>query len=146
MSHSDGNCNNKEPKKEVTVELKKIVDNIDLPIAITFATLPGDRKETMFVATQVGEIIAIQGNKARVFLNIKDRVIKLGVKKTPYDERGLLGLAFSPEFQKNGKFYLYYSQCESQNKSPPHKKVNPCDPASLKQKWDKCEYDHIDRC
>ena len=144
MSRNDGKCNKKKPQKEVTVELKKIVDKIDLPIAITFATLPGDSTETMFVATQVGEIIAIQGNKARVFLNIKDRVLKLGIKKTPYDERGLLGLAFHPDFTKNGKFYLYYSQCGSQHKPPTFTPVNPCDKKSLKQEWDKCDYDHID--
>jgi len=26
-----------------------------------------------------------------------------------YDERGLLGLAFHPDFKTNGKFYLFYS-------------------------------------
>ncbi|WP_431215823.1 PQQ-dependent sugar dehydrogenase [Puia sp. P3] len=30
-----------------------------------------------------------------------------------YDERGLLGLAFHPDFKSNGKFYLFYS-------APPH--------------------------
>ena len=41
-------------------------------------------------------------------------IIKLGtseegVSSSGYDERGLLGLAFHPQFYQNGLFYLHYS-------------------------------------
>ena len=86
MSYNEHNCKNNHQKDHPTVGLKKVVEGINLPTVITFATLPGDCKETMFVATQVGEIIAIQGSKARLFLDIKNKVLCLGVKGTPYDE------------------------------------------------------------
>jgi hypothetical protein len=145
MSHHDNNCHNNIPKERVSVELKKIVDKIDLPISIRFATLPGEEKETMFVATQTGEVLTVTDGKSKVFLDIKNQVLVSGVKKTPYDERGLLGLAFSPDFKNNGKFYLYYSQKDSQYCHPSHERVDPCDSYSLKQTWDVgCGYDHID--
>ena len=144
MSHNDGNSNNQLHEKEVRVELKKIIDKIDLPISIRFATLPSENTETMFVATQVGEIIAINNNKARVFLDIRDRVIKLGIKKSAYDERGLLGMAFHPDFSVNGKLYLYYSQKGSEGCNPCYEPVNPCNPSSLKQEWNRSDYDHVD--
>jgi glucose/arabinose dehydrogenase len=42
----------------------------------------------------------------RPFLDLRERVIKLN---SFYDERGLLGLAFDPDFLTNGRFYVSYS-------------------------------------
>lgn len=136
------NCGNNE---EISVSLHKIVDDIDLPISIKFSILPGDDVESMFIATQLGIIYIIRDNKIEKFLDIRNKILQLGVNDTPYDERGLLGLTFHPNFSKNGKFYIYYSQDGSQNKSPIHSNVNPCDSNSLKQHWDnKSNYDHVD--
>ena len=38
------------------------------------------------------------------------RIIPLGVDSSKYDERGLLGLAFHPDFKKNGLFYTYATE------------------------------------
>ncbi|GAB3833374.1 hypothetical protein GCM10028895_52350 [Pontibacter rugosus] len=40
------------------------------------------------------------------FLDLKSKVIEL---KNEHEERGLLGLAFHPDFQRNGRFFVYYS-------------------------------------
>lgn len=40
------------------------------------------------------------------FLDITDKVIEL---RERYDERGLLGLAFHPDYASNGRFFVYYS-------------------------------------
>ena len=42
----------------------------------------------------------------RPFLDLSDRIVRLD---TAYDERGLLGLAFHPDFASNGRFFVYYS-------------------------------------
>lgn len=44
--------------------------------------------------------------RATPFLDIPPKMVTL---RTGYDERGLLGLAFHPNFAQNGKFYVYYS-------------------------------------
>ena len=67
------------------------------------AILPGDSIETLFIATQVGEIFYIGNGVIKTFLDIRPRIIKLGdselgVSRGGYDERGLLGLAFHPNF------------------------------------------------
>jgi hypothetical protein len=95
--------------KKVNVSLRPIVSNINLTTVIKTAVLPGDTMESIFVATQVGEIFYIRNRIARLFLDIRQRIIELGANGG-YDERGLLGLAFHPNFYYNGLFYLHYSK------------------------------------
>ena len=40
------------------------------------------------------------------FIDISSKLVTLSL---PYDERGLLGFAFHPNYQTNGKFYLFYT-------------------------------------
>jgi glucose/arabinose dehydrogenase len=40
------------------------------------------------------------------FLDVRDRMVTL---RPNFDERGLLGLAFHPEYASNGRFFVYYS-------------------------------------
>jgi plastocyanin len=134
-----------DKKDKVSVQLRKIIDLIDLPISIRTATLPGDDIESLFIAVQTGKILCIRKGQLSVFLDIQQNILKLGINNTPYDERGLIGLAFHPRFKYNGKFYIYYSQDGSQHKAPSHIKVDPCNPSSLKQDWkNKSHYDHVD--
>lgn len=67
-----------------------------------------DNSGRLFIADQSGEILIIKdGVQLSVpFLNISDKVIQ---RQSPQDERGLLGLAFHPEFESNGRFFVYYS-------------------------------------
>lgn len=46
------------------------------------------------------------GEPGRVFLDVRPRMVTL---RERYDERGLLGLALHPEFEKNGRLFVYYS-------------------------------------
>ena len=74
-------------------------DNIDFPVTITNA---GDSR--LFVVGQEGYIWIVDsaGNKiSDAFLDIHERVVYGG-------ERGLLGLAFHPDFKQNGYFYVNY--------------------------------------
>lgn len=99
--------------------------------------LPGDSIEKLFIGTQVGEIYYIGNGGIRTFLDIRSRVIKLGTSGGEYDERGLLGLAFHPEFYYNGLFYLHYSVAGTQGPGalPEFFKPKPCDPSTLNLKW-----------
>ncbi|RFU62955.1 PQQ-dependent sugar dehydrogenase [Peribacillus glennii] len=133
---------------KVKVSLLPIVSKINLPTVLKTAILPGDSKETLFIATQVGEIFYIRDGVIRTFLDIRPRMVKLGASGGGYDERGLLGLAFHPEFYYNGLFYLHYSLAGTQGPGalPESFSPNPCDPRTLNLRWANREiqYDHID--
>jgi glucose/arabinose dehydrogenase len=66
-----------------------------------------DGRNQLYALTQAGIIYRFPqdpaaANQAEVFLNITNRVVAGG-------ERGLLGLAFHPNFQTNGFFYVNYT-------------------------------------
>ncbi|MFA9558237.1 sorbosone dehydrogenase family protein [Evansella sp. AB-rgal1] len=133
--------------KNVKVNLHPIVSDINLPTVLKTALLPGDSSESVFIATQVGEVLSIRNGVARTFLDIRHRVIQLG-SKGGYDERGLVGLAFHPAFSQNGLFYLHYSVVGTQGPGAlsDSYEPDPCDPTSLSLKWKNREtqFDHID--
>jgi len=87
------------------VDLRQIADGFVSPIGIVAA--PGNSGR-LFVIDQVGKIWIIDsaGNKmATPFFDVSSSLISLN---PGYDERGLLGLAFHPQFATNHKFYVYY--------------------------------------
>ncbi|MGX4585644.1 PQQ-dependent sugar dehydrogenase [Paenibacillus chitinolyticus] len=136
---------------KVKASLRPIVNKINLPTVLKTTILPGDSIERLFIATQVGEIFYIGNGVIRTFLDIRPRIIKLGVSSGGYDERGLLGLAFHPEFYYNGLFYLHYSVAGTQGPGAlpgafESFKPNPCDSRTLNLKWinREVQYDHID--
>lgn len=144
---------------KVSVSLRPVVNGINLPTVLKTAILPGDTYETLFIATQVGEVHYVENDRLLPFLDIRSQVLKLGVSNGGYDERGLLGMAFHPEFTYNGLFYVHYSvagtqgpgalpkpEAASQNGLPEFFAPNPCDPSTLNLKWTDREtrYDHID--
>lgn len=134
--------------RKVKVGLRPIVTNINLPTVLKTIILPRDSIESLFIATQVGEIFYIRKGVKRIFLDIRQRIIKLGASGGGYDERGLLGLAFHPKFQYNSFFYLHYSVAGTQGPGalPDSFTPDPCDPSTLNLKWTNREirYDHID--
>jgi hypothetical protein len=133
---------------KVKVRLRPIVSKINLPTVLQTTVLPGDSMERLFIATQVGEIFYIGNGSVRPFLDIRPRIIKLGVSRGGYDERGFLGLAFHPHFYYNGLFYLHYSVAGTQGPGALSESFepNPCDPSTLNLRWvnRETQYDHID--
>jgi glucose/arabinose dehydrogenase len=96
--HDGPNDNN---NREVDIRL--IADNFVSPIGLV--TAPGDSR--LFVIDQVGKIWIIKdGEKLAVpFMDVTSKMVTLSAA---YDERGLLGLAFHPDFKTNGRFFIYY--------------------------------------
>jgi len=88
------------PLKEVMLEL--VSDGFRQPSGIT-APIGDDR---LFVLQRVGVIRILDADRVMAdpaFLDISDRVLAGGI------EQGLLGLAFHPDYDNNGKFYVYYT-------------------------------------
>lgn len=86
-----------------TIELETFALGLDRPVNIKHA---GD--DRLFVAEQDGTISIVNTDgsvNTSVFLDITDRVGNIGGIG---DERGLLGLAFHPNYTTNGFFYVNY--------------------------------------
>lgn len=102
------------PASRVTVDLKTMATGFISPV--TSALAPGD-KNHIYVADQVGKLYKVSvseqspGGTPSVFLDVSDRIVKVGLfPPLNYDERGLLGIAFHPDFKSKGLFYTFTSQ------------------------------------
>jgi glucose/arabinose dehydrogenase len=92
------------------VRLLPILSGYSHPIAIVHA--PGEGR-TMYIAEQTGMIRRATyedgaWHKAGTFLDLTSLVIDPRVSGNA--ERGLLGLAFHPGYERNGRFYVNYTR------------------------------------
>lgn len=68
-----------------------------------------DNSNRLMVIDQIGKLWIIDGTgqtNPTPFMDIASRMVTLNAF---YDERGLLGLAFHPDYQRNGRFFVYYN-------------------------------------
>jgi glucose/arabinose dehydrogenase len=78
----------------------------EAPVLLTYA--PGD-PQGRYVVEQTGRILRVGAGKRRtVFLDIR-RLVDFG------GERGLLGLAFHPNYARNRLFYVAYTSTDGSN-------------------------------
>jgi glucose/arabinose dehydrogenase len=77
------------------------IGNFRAPLYVT--SPPGDPRRLM-VVEQGGRIMVVRGGRklARPFLDISGRVTAGG-------EQGLLSVAFPPDYQRSGRFYVYFT-------------------------------------
>ena len=82
--------------------LQPVLSGLTSPVLVTHA---GDGSGRLFVVEQPGVIKVLAAGSATptVFLDIQDRVLDGG-------ERGLLGLAFHPDYPANGRFFVNYTR------------------------------------
>jgi glucose/arabinose dehydrogenase len=91
------------------ISLRQVVSGFSLPVEMVAAN---DGTGRMFVVEQSGRIKVIEGVgtatptvRASSFLDISS-----GVISTNGGERGLLGLAFHPQYKTLGLFYIFYTR------------------------------------
>jgi len=102
----DGSNSQNASSIKGSYDLQLVADKFVSPLGVVD---PGDGTKRLFVIDQIGKIWIIfpDGSKSESpFINITSKIVPLFAG---YDERGLLGLAFHPDFKNNGKFYLYYT-------------------------------------
>lgn len=94
----------------IAVRLETLTTGLTAP---NFGTVAQGVADRLFVSDQTGIVWAIDlssGAKS-VFLDVRSRLVALGIGgEGSYDERGLLGVAFHPEYATNGLLYLYTSE------------------------------------
>jgi glucose/arabinose dehydrogenase len=93
------------PKGSLTITLEEVAGGLSSPVVLTHA---GDGSGRLFVVDQIGEIRVIKNDVLlpTPFLDLSSQIVTLN---SGFDERGLLGLAFHPDYVSNGRLFVRYS-------------------------------------
>ncbi|MCC6659982.1 MAG: PQQ-dependent sugar dehydrogenase [Phycisphaerales bacterium] len=91
---------------DATIELEPVATGLTSPV---FATGAGDGSGRLFIVEQTGRIRILQ-NGVLLPIPFLDVSADMPALNPGYDERGLLGLAFHPDFESNGRFFVRYSR------------------------------------
>jgi len=85
----------------VNLELEMVAEGFQAPLGVTHA---GDGSGRLFVVEQTGAIRIVRDSTVldRPFLDVSELVVAGG-------EQGLLGLAFHPQYRRNGRFFIDYT-------------------------------------
>jgi glucose/arabinose dehydrogenase len=99
------------PKGPVYVELAQVASGLTAPGALVSAN---DGTGRLFIVQQTGQVLILKSGvvSPTPFLNVASRMVVLNAG---YDERGLLGFAFHPDFNNSSaagyrKIYTYTSE------------------------------------
>src|SRR5262245_41215793 len=86
---------------QTTITITQVAPNIVRPVAIANA---GDGTGRLFFVQQGGQILVYDGTQVlpTPFLDVSGVILSGG-------ERGLLGLAFHPNYSSNGYFFVFYT-------------------------------------
>jgi glucose/arabinose dehydrogenase len=90
----------------IRIELRSVASGLVAPVQLRPAP---DSSGRLFVVDQVGKVRVIDHGTLlpTPFLDLSALIVAVN---PAYDERGLLGLAFHPQFATNGRFFVRYSR------------------------------------
>ena len=88
------------------VDIKLVAQNMVSPIGLV--AIP-DGSKRLAVIDQIGKVWIIDANGNTMPMPFIDVTSKMVALNPNYDERGLLGLAFHPNYKYNGRFFIYYT-------------------------------------
>lgn len=100
-AQSSSNCSYEAAAEVKQAGFSWIAGGFKRPVGISHA---GDGSSRLFVTEQGGCIYIIKNGKplTEAFLDVQSKLSQGG-------ERGLLGLAFHPDYQSNGRFFINYT-------------------------------------
>ena len=90
---------------DTDVNLDLVAEGLISPLVVVESP---DNSGRIFIVDQGGQIYIIKNGDqlSTPFLDISGKLV---VRESAQDERGLLGLAFHPEFEGTGRFFVFYS-------------------------------------
>ncbi len=104
---SDTDDNNPTPPvPSQSIDLVLIAENLVSPIGLVPSP---DDSGKLYVIDQIGKVWIIDDSGTLIeepFLDVSGLMVSLSAN---YDERGLLGLAFHPDYSSNGRLFVYYT-------------------------------------
>ncbi|MDH4140319.1 MAG: PQQ-dependent sugar dehydrogenase [Coriobacteriia bacterium] len=89
------------PLSQITLNFEPVADGFDQPLFLTGA---GDGSGRLFVVEKGGRVWILRDQK-----RLADPFLDLSAKVSTESERGLLGLAFAPDFEESGELYVDYT-------------------------------------
>ncbi len=109
---------NVENMPSINIKATQLTGGLTSPVGMAVAN---DGSNRLFILEQQGRIHIIKNGvlMPQPFLNITQKIDNLSFT---YSEKGLLGLAFHPQYKTNGRFFVYYS-APSANRSSDHKSI-----------------------
>ncbi|WP_340074121.1 PQQ-dependent sugar dehydrogenase [Leptobacterium sp. I13] len=109
-NNDDSSASDTMPLISTAVNVVNAFPNLSFDRPVDFQS-PNDNTDRIFIAEQKGVIRVFQNNmgteQATTFLDIQDRI------NFSSNEMGLLGMAFHPDYQNNGFFYVCYTTFNS---------------------------------
>ena len=104
-------CTGVEPVAGVALAAELVVDGLRSPVDLAVPPHRPDGRhrardfDRLFIVEQEGRIRIVRGGKlvAKPFLDVSDLVT------VAHNEQGLLGLAFHPDYESNGVFFINYT-------------------------------------
>ena len=105
VSCDDNDDNGNGSVDDTDVNLDLVAEGLTAPLVLVESP---DNSGRIFIVDQSGQIYILKdGNRVSTpFLDISGKLV---TRETPQDERGLLGLAFHPDFENTGRFFVFYS-------------------------------------
>ena len=98
-------------KGDFRIGLKRIASGLTAPVGLIGA---GGGTDKIYILEQTGKVLLLENGELNEepFLDVSGRLVDIN---EGYDERGLLGMAFHPDYHKSGsvgygKFYTYTSE------------------------------------
>lgn len=95
-----------DSEEEYAVSVQMVAEGLVAPVAMA---TPNDSSGRLFVVDQAGMIRIIAPDVGLLpdpFLDLSGLIVPF---MPNYDERGVLGLAFHPDYANNGRFFVYYA-------------------------------------
>ena len=108
-----------------SLSLEEVATGFDQPLALEQA--PGS--DELYVVEQPGRVVRLDGDRpGRPLIDIRDRVVSGG-------EQGLLGLAFHPDYERNGRLFLHYTNKQGDTRVDEYRRTaaGTADPDSRKE-------------
>ena len=103
-------CPNPVVNPEKTIGVSLIADGLTSPVGMTF---PHDDSGRIFIVDQIGKIRIIDSTGTLLpepFLDVSNQLVELGIAGPgSFDERGLLSMAFHPDYANNDRFFIFYT-------------------------------------
>ncbi|MFQ5591889.1 MAG: PQQ-dependent sugar dehydrogenase, partial [Phycisphaerae bacterium] len=89
----------------IEIALQPVVSGLVSPISLTHA---GDGSGRLFIVDQAGYIRIVENGVLlpTPFLDLTSKIVEVSAF---FDERGVLGVAFHPDYAVNGRFFVRYS-------------------------------------